>query len=179
MKRPFSIGLYLLIVIALSWPFQFWYIFRSESAVDKYLYSSLSMIMVTAATFLAGRFVFKDGFARAGWSWGKPIHYLSVFLFALFIWFAPSVFELISGMHKPAGQIIAANVLMMFLLRFAVTILPAFGEEFGWRGYMLPRLTAQYGRIKGLLIHSFIWWCWHSTLADFSKQVSKAVLQFF
>jgi uncharacterized protein len=50
---------------------------------------------------------------------------------------------------------------MMFIFRFLATFLPAFGEEFGWRGYMLPRLAQQFGAKKGLLFHSFIWWLWH------------------
>ena len=161
MKRSFSIGLYLLIVIALSWPFQFWYVFKTETAFDKYLYSSLSMVMVTVATFIAGRFVFKDGFNNAGWSWGKHGHYIYVLLFALLIWFVPSMIELFFGLHKPAEQIAVTSLLAMFALRFAATLLPAFGEEFGWRGYMLPRLAEKHGAKKGLLIHAFIWWFWH------------------
>lgn len=161
MKKPFSIWLYLLIVFALSWPFQFWYVFKTETAFDKYLYSSLSMIMVTVATFIAGRFVFKDGFATAGWSWGKPGHYIYVLLFALLIWLVPSLLELFFGLHKPAEQIAVTSLLAMFALRFAATLLPAFGEEFGWRGYMLPRLAEKHGAKKGLLLHAFIWWFWH------------------
>jgi uncharacterized protein len=161
MKKSFSIWLYVLIVIALSWPFQFWFVFKAETAFDKYLYSSLSMVMVTAATFIAGRFVFKDGFATAGWSWGKPVHYIYVLLFALLIWFVPSMIELFFGLHKPVHQIAATSLLAMFSLRFAATLLPGFGEEFGWRGYMLPRLAEKFGAKKGLLIHAFIWWFWH------------------
>jgi uncharacterized protein len=161
MKKPFSIGLYLLPVIALSWPFQFWYVFKAETAFDKYLYSSLSMVMVTVATFIAGRFVFKDGFANAGWSWSKPKHYISVFAFALLVWFVPSVIEIIFGIHQTAGKVVATNVLLMFILRFVVTLVPAFGEEFGWRGYLLPKLTEKFIAKKALLIHAFIWWAWH------------------
>ncbi len=161
MNRAFSLRLYLLIVILPSWPFQFWYVFKAETAFDKYLYSSLSMLMVTVATFIAGRFVFKDGFKNAGWSWGKPVYYLYVLLFALFIWFVPSMVELIFGIHKPAGKVVATNVLLLFGLRFSATLVPAFGEEFGWRGYMLPRLIEKGGARKGLLIHAFSWWFWH------------------
>jgi uncharacterized protein len=161
MKKQFSIWLYLFIVILLSWPFQFWYVFKAETAFDKYLYSSLSMVMVTVATFVAGRFVFKDGFANACWSWGKPRHYIYVFAFALLVWFIPSMIELLFGLHKPATKVVTTNVLLIFVIRFAATLLPAFGEEFGWRGYMLPRLAEKFGAKKGLLTHAFIWWFWH------------------
>ncbi len=161
MKKPFSIWLYLLIVFALSWPFQFWYVFKAETAFDKYLYSSLSMVMVTVATFIAGWFVFKDGFATAGWKWGKPVHYIYVLLFALLVWLVPSFVELFFGLHKPAGHVAVTSLAVMFALRFAATLLPAVGEEFGWRGYMLPRLAEKFGAKKGLLLHAFIWWFWH------------------
>lgn len=110
MKKPFSIWLYLLIVFALSWPFQFWFVFKTETAFDKYLYSSLSMVMVTVATFIAGRFVFKDGFKNAGWNWGKPVHYIYVLLFALFIWFVPSMVEVVFDIHQPAGKVVATKM---------------------------------------------------------------------
>jgi uncharacterized protein len=161
MKKEFSIALFVFIVIICSWPFQFWYVFKAETVFDKYLYSSLSMLMVMVATFIVGRFVFRDGFQNAGWSWGKPIHYLVVFLFSLFIWLLPVAIEIISGFSKPHDIIEITPILMMFIFRFLATLLPAFGEEFGWRGYMLPRLAQQFGAKKGLLFHSFIWWLWH------------------
>ncbi len=157
----FSLWQYLLIVIALSWLPQFWFVFKAETPFEKYFYSSLSMVMVTVATFIAGRYVFKDGFATAGWHWGKPIHYVAVFLLALFIWFVPNMIELYLGQHDPLSIWAVIYIVGMFLLRFVATLIPAFGEEFGWRGYMLPRLAAQYGAKKGLLIHAFVWWFWH------------------
>jgi uncharacterized protein len=161
MKKPFSPWVYLLFVIALSWPFQFWYVFKTETALDKFLFSSLSMVMVTVATFIAGRFVFKDDFSNAGWKWGKPSQYLIVLLFALIIWLAPVLYEIVSGSNKPHDTIEVIPVIMVFLFRFVATLLPAFGEEFGWRGYMLPRLAEKFGQKPGLLIHALIWWFWH------------------
>jgi membrane protease YdiL (CAAX protease family) len=36
----------------------------------------------------------------------------------------------------------------------------AFGEELGWRGYLLPALLP-LGKIKALIISSVIWGLWH------------------
>lgn len=161
MKKPFSICVYLIIVFGLSWPWQLWYVFRAESAFEKYGYSSLAMVMVGVATFIAGRFVFKDGFAGEGWRWGKPGQHLAVVAFACFVWLVPCVIEAVAGIHKPVGEIVATTLLSAFALRFVATFLPAFGEEFGWRGYLLPRLVERHGARKGLLLHAFIWWFWH------------------
>jgi uncharacterized protein len=161
MKTKFSIWLYLLIVFVLSWPFQFWYIFKAETTFDKYLFSSLSMVMVTVATLIARQFVFKEGFNKARLNFGKPIHYILVMVFALFLWFVPSVIESYLEINKTIGVIALANMTLMFSMRFVGTLIPAFGEEFGWRGYMLPRLVEKMGAMKGLLVHAFIWWFWH------------------
>lgn len=47
------------------------------------------------------------------------------------------------------------------MFSFTKTLIPAFGEEFGWRGYLLPRLLLKHSIRKTLIIQSFIWWLWH------------------
>ncbi len=75
-QRPFSLGLYLLIVFALSLPPQIAYALWGNDPTSGYLLSSLSMVMVTVGTFIVGRWVFRDGSKNMGWRWGKPKHYL-------------------------------------------------------------------------------------------------------
>ena len=38
-----------------------------------------------------------------------------------------------------------------------------FGEEFGWRGYLLPKLMS-LGKWKALIMTGFLWWLWHTPL---------------
>ena len=45
-----------------------------------------------------------------------------------------------------------------------VTVIPAFGEEWGWRGWLLPRLTDRLGVTRGLLASGVIWGLWHAPL---------------
>lgn len=159
--RPFSLTIYLLIVVALSWPFQIAYALWGITPTASYLLSSISMVMVTVATFIAGRYVFRDGFKNAGWNWGKPRHYVWVFGLALFIFAIPTVLEPMLGLRILPAEVSVIAILGSFLFRFFITLIPGFGEEFGWRGYMLPHLARRYTIRKALLIHAFIWWAWH------------------
>ena len=159
--RPFSLRLYLLLIVALSWPFQFAFALWAETELARFTLSSLSMVMVTVGTFIAGRYIFRDGFAQAGWRWGKPKHYVAVLGLALLVWAAPVAVELVFGLHVlPAGLTLAA-VLARFGLYFVITLIPAFGEEFGWRGYMLRHLAQRHSLRRALLLHALIWWAWH------------------
>jgi len=157
-RRPFSVRLYLLIVFALSWPFQIAYPFLGEVYRPILL---VSMVMAGVGTFICGRFVFRDGFARAGWSWGRPRHYVMALGLALFLWLLPSVLERLFGIYVATTRTTLAGFLVVLLPSFALTILPAFGEEFSWRGYLLPRLFERYSTKRALLLHGFVTWVWH------------------
>jgi membrane protease YdiL (CAAX protease family) len=159
--RPFSLTIYLLLVVALSWPFQIAYAIWGTTPVASYLLSSLAMVMVTVATFIAGRYLFGDGFKKAGWRWGKPKHYLWVLGLAVFVFVIPVLLELVLGLHRLPAGLALTTILGGFLVRFGLTLIPGFGEEFGWRAYMLPHLAKRYSLRKAVLLHAFIWWAWH------------------
>lgn len=160
-SRPFSLVLYLLIVFFLSWPFQIAYVILGDNPTSSMLLSSISMVMVTVGTFICGRWVFRDGFKNMGWNWGKPQHYLWVFALGLLIFAIPVLIENLFGLHTMPLGLAIGPILGGFLFKLSLTIIPGFGEEFGWRAYLLPRLTERYGHRKSLLLHAFIWWAWH------------------
>ncbi len=174
-QRHFSLTTYLLIVFGLSWPFQIAYALWGNTPTTGYLLSSLSMVMVTVGTLIAGRYVFRDGFKGIGWRWGKPKHYAAVFALALFIFATPVMLEYGLGLHTPPAGISAGAILGSFLTSFVLTLIPGFGEEFGWRAYLLPRLARRYSLRKALLLHGFIWWAWHiPALFKIGAQVGSA-----
>lgn len=158
LSRPFSLKVYLLIVFSLSWPFQITYLFLGEAFRPILL---VSMIMAGVGTFIAGRYVFKDGFASAGWHWGKPWHYVLVFGLALLLWLFPAMLEFALGIRESPQDLELPSILATFLLSFLITLIPALGEEFSWRGYLLPRLLNRYRPRRALLLHGLITWFWH------------------
>jgi hypothetical protein len=54
-------------------------------------------------------------------------------------------------------------VYLMLLLSALVVTLLTFGEEYGWRGYLLPRLLP-LGEIRATLLLGMIWALWHLPL---------------
>lgn len=76
-------------------------------------------------------------------------------------------------------------LLMYFILTLLITptinFIPAFGEEFGWRGYLLPKLLP-LGRKKALIISSIIWGLWHLPFiillnsGDYSDKIAGSLI---
>lgn len=89
--------------------------------------------------------------------------------FLLFPQYFDSTFQTIrlqiafSG-KDPGAVDIPQLLLVQFLLAIAISPLvngiATFGEEFGWRAYLLPKLTP-LGVKKALLLSSIIWGIWH------------------
>ena len=161
--RSFSLRLYLFIVFGLSWPFQIVSAILAGGLLPTYILNASSMVMVSVGTFIAGKYVFRDGFAGAGWRWGKPWHYAAVIGLVVFLWILPELVELWRGTVSLPGNLSRRQGIWIFVL-LIVTLIPAFGEEFGWRGYMLPRLVSRMKIRKALILQGFIWWAWHLPL---------------
>jgi membrane protease YdiL (CAAX protease family) len=162
--RPFSLWLYLAVVFSVSWPFQFAMLFLARSWKSAMAFSCTSMIMVGVGTFICGRHIFRDGFVTAQWKWGKPAHHVAVIAFVVFLWVLPTFMDVSAGSAQLPPGITAASILITLSLMIPLLLPAAFGEEIGWRGYLLPRIARTATPRKAVLLHSFIWWVWHIPL---------------
>lgn len=166
-ERPFSLKLYLFIIFILSWPFLMvtaWAAIVNNGTIA-IVFSSTGMLMVTVGTFISGRYVFKDGFKDAGWNWGKPIHYILSFATAFLLFGVPMLINVFQGSVTLLSNFTWIQYILLIGGYTLLILAPAFGEEFGFRGYLLPHLSRRYTPRKAVIINSLIWWFWHQPVA--------------
>ena len=97
---------------------------------------------------------------------------LTILGMILFFGFFPRYFDAnlssLTDMLKEAGQtaginpwlIVLMQTLQGMLISPILNAIPTFGEEFGWRGYLQPKLMPLGGR-KAVLLTGLIWGAWH------------------
>jgi membrane protease YdiL (CAAX protease family) len=62
----------------------------------------------------------------------------------------------------PVGTVIAIQLVTVPLAAL-INLVPALGEELGWRGWMLPKLMP-LGAVPAILISGVVWGLWHAPL---------------
>lgn len=58
-------------------------------------------------------------------------------------------------------KMLNVNRLINFAANTVLTILPAIGEEYGWRGYLLPKLIKVQGKVKATISLIIVWVLYH------------------
>lgn len=152
----------------------------------------LMWMPATAAFFTCA--LLKIDVASLGWKWRParyellayvlPILYATPVYVACWIFvrnslgyseFASASAQSFGVSRSPAlGTFLAIAVFASFgIVR---SLASALGEEIGWRGFLLPRLTGRFGFTVGCLISGCIWAVWHYPallLADYNSGTPK------
>jgi len=136
-----------------------------------------AMFFPGISAFIVRKFITKEGFRDAGLRIGpkKPYLQAAVFIPLIFIviyaitalFYSPD-FTLRTFMEQngivETPMEPTAFIALLFISTLIITPLinsiPAFGEEFGWRGYLLPKLLP-LGREKALILSGITWGLWH------------------
>jgi membrane protease YdiL (CAAX protease family) len=126
------------------------------------------------------KFVAKGSLRSYGIAKGAFRHYLCALLYPfavialglVFVWItnaAPIDLSLTRYMQlfPHAAQLsqvpLYLTVINLILAPF-INFIPAFGEEYGWRGFLLTKLIQRTGLFRGLMLTGAIWGLWHAPL---------------
>ncbi|MFI6477805.1 CPBP family intramembrane glutamic endopeptidase [Nonomuraea sp. NPDC050663] len=107
----------------------------------------------------------------AAWLGIPAIILISIALSLLLGWLQPDLSGLATTLRS-AGLPVPADLTPAFIAQVAgatligpvVNAVQSFGEEWGWRGWLLPRLVAERGVLFGVLVSGVIWGAWHAPL---------------
>lgn len=61
----------------------------------------------------------------------------------------------------PKLKFIDQNTFIGIVIQIIMLTIAAFGEEIGWRGFLLPELQKKYSALSASIILAFIWFIWH------------------
>jgi len=119
------------------------------------------------AALIMRLFVSREGL-RGSMGWKRPFKwYLASFLTPILFFVILAVFNHLTGLGRfawtrtdmPFGAYLGIELLIGAII-ISIFII---GEEYGWRGYLLPRALA-LGEIKGTILVGVIWAFWHLPL---------------
>ena len=123
-----------------------------------------SLAAFTIVFILGGKSGLKD-FLRPFTRWKSNFGYWVIAVFGIAILYLIGLaIHLISGGEAPPFIMIREEVNLIPLYLIFVVLSPLqgpVGEEFGWRGYALPKLQTKYGPIVASLAIGIMWGIWH------------------
>ena len=134
--------------------------------------SVLGLILVLVLRLVGG----KDSFAGAGMGGGKAriwlfygigmVAYYGFQTLLNYVFKMGQVVDLAAAFPQMAAANIPTAALLPIMALNTIVIGPflglviAFGEEYGWRGYLQPELI-KLGRVRGVTLLGVIWGIWH------------------
>lgn len=68
------------------------------------------------------------------------------------------------------------DLFLQFISNFGSVLLfgiITFGEELGWRGYLMPRLEKKIGALPAIIVGGILWGLWHAPLFQYGYNFGK------
>jgi len=70
----------------------------------------------------------------------------------------------VNALPMPLNLLLLIQTVQAFLLAPILNFVTCFGEEWGWRGYLLPKMKNLLPTVPMLLVTGIIWGLWHAPL---------------
>ncbi len=180
---------YLAVVFALTWALDV-VVYLQGGLSNARMFQILvgAQMLIPALVAVIFRAFSGEGFKHSGLALGKKRYYaigfglmmgflaLSLGLSALTPWltldFGLTKFQqMLTMMTEQTGkaapfstETFAALMAVQVAILGAILGLPAYwGEEYGWRGYLLPKLMG-LGKVRAIVLHGVIWGVWHAPI---------------
>src|SRR5215470_13375397 len=164
MSEKRQVVLFIGLVLLISWSCEAY--IASHGGVAHFGISGLLALMwIPGVLSLLIRAIARSGIGDVGFVLGE----LKYYIYAVFI---PLGLALLTGLLCAVLDIrqfalIEADGLeqigLVLLSMIAIGLLGAFGEELGWRGFLLPKLIA-IGFSHPYAVTGLVWACWHLPL---------------
>ncbi len=185
-RRTLGVIVFLVLTFAITYAIEFGLLGRLSPLAPARAAVLVGVMFVPGLCALFVRMAIeREGFADAGLRWGRGRYYLIAWLLPAGLGAAAMGLSVLlrQGEYDPWMTAVAVRmhyvapdrpmpplhvlraVLILGALIFAVPVntVAAFGEEFGWRGYLLMRLLP-LGAARAFLLSGVIWGLWHAPL---------------
>ena len=193
-KKRKSIWLYVLLVFVLSWTVELLVVcphYADISSMDKETAAKGTAIVAFCMFFPSFSVLLTRLFMRDWKDCRLRLHFKGNAAPYLIGWFAPLLLAILGGvlwfvlnpqefllnvpqMVPSAPDSINWIVLVLSLLIAPLlNLIPCLGEEWGWRGFLMPRLCEYHSFNTSALITGVLWGLWHAPLIAMGHNYGK------
>lgn len=170
--------IFIVSVLAISWGFEALIIANGGVGNFGPLWI-VALMCIPGALSIVLRIILKSGFGDVGFRIGKGRYYLYAsavpLLLALLVGLISAVLDIRNFSPVSPEQLTKLSPVLLTIL--GLGLIGAFGEELGWRGFLLPKMIS--GGIKSpYLVSGLVWASWHLPLIAFGGfyQADNALL---
>lgn len=165
-------------VLAISWGFEALII--ANGGVRNFgLLWIVALMCIPGAFSIVLRLILNSGFGDVGFRIGKGRYYLYAvavpLLLALLVGLISTILDIRNFSPVSPEQLTQLGPVLLSVL--GLGLIGAFGEELGWRGFLLPKMIS--GGVKNpYLVSGLVWASWHLPLIAFGGfyQADNALL---
>ena len=154
-----NICIFVIIALSLLWIPKVASQYVSET-IDKSLFNPLGIFSPLLAAVIVRRFISREGFQDAGLGIrGVRLKYWLLAIFLPLIWHGiGGLFLWSQGFYKIDSVINShfSSLVLIFIIAFTYL----FSEEFGWRGYLVQKLSS-FGWHVAFIVTGIVWFLWH------------------
>lgn len=170
--------IFIVSVLAISWGFEAFIILNGGVRNFGPLWI-VALMCIPGVLSIALRLILRSGFEDVGFRVGKGRYYIYAIavplLLALLVGLVSAAFDIRKFSPIPPEQLI--QITPAFLSVLGLGLIGAFGEELGWRGFLLPKMM-NGGFRSPYLTCGLVWASWHLPLIAFGDfyQTDNALL---